>query len=244
MKKKTLTNLYSKILEKLSANPDFVRDVKDYRTVDYHNWKDEDFLETMALVIFSTTLDWEIVKRKWKAIKIAFSNFDVGDIASYTEKDIKKLLKTPDIIPNRPKIRGIIQNAKEMREVIREYGSFTNYICFYPYDLKQDLIDKFKFIGEKTVLDFMKEMGFPVIKDDKHIRRLFYRLGFIPSEDVEQEEILKIGKVMAQTVNERACVVDYVLWTFGREICSKKPRCETCNITALCQFYLTIPSSP
>ena len=232
----SLKKIYHNILKKLLVNPDSVKDIEYYRTVNYHNWKDEDFLETMALVIFSTTLDWDIVKRKWKAIKIAFSNFNVGDIASYTEKDVKRLLKTPDTIPNRPKIRGIIQNAKEMQEVISEYGSFANYICFYPYDLKEDLIDKFKFIGEKVVLDFMKEMGFPVIKDDKHIRRLLYRLGFIPSEDVNQEEILKIGKVMAQTVNERACVIDCVLWTFGRQICSRKPRCETCNLTALCQF--------
>ena len=242
MKKKTLTNLYSKILEKLSANPDFVRDVKDYRTVDYHNWEDNDFLETMALVIFSTTLDWEIVKRKWKAIKIAFSNFNVSDVASYSEKDVKRLLKTPDIIPNKLKIKGIIQNAKEMQEVIREYGSFANFICFYPYDLKRDLIDKFKFIGEKTVLDFMKEMGFPVIKDDKHIRRVLYRLGLTPSEDVNQEEILKIGKEIAQTVNERACVIDCVFWTFGREVCTKqKPNCDGCSLT-FCRFRSTVGS--
>ena len=196
--RKSLEEIYTGIVESLkTTTPKIMKDIKYYRTVDYHDWKDNDFLETMTSVIFPI-LGWDIVKSKWKAIKEAFLNFDVDKVASYTEKDVKRLLKTPNIIPNKAKIRGIIQNAKQVQEIIREYGSFSNYVCFYPYDLKQDLVERFYGLGEKTVLDFMKEMGFPVIKDDKHIRKVFYRLGLVDSEDVEQEEILSIAKEIAE----------------------------------------------
>jgi hypothetical protein len=33
-------------------------------------------------------------------------------------------------------------------------------------------VDTFYGLGEQAVLDFMKEIGFPVIKDDEHIRRV------------------------------------------------------------------------
>jgi len=223
------------MVENLATTLKIVKDIKYYRTVDYHNWKDNDFLETMALVIFSSTLDWDIVKSKWKAIKAAFSNFNVNKVASYTKKDNKRLLKTPNIIPNKAKIRGIIQNAKQMQEIIKEYVSFANYVCFYPYNLKEDLIENFKFIGEKTVLDFMKEMGFPVIKDDVHIRRVFYRLGLTNSEDVKQKEILSIAKEIAEAVGEKMGVVDCVFWSFGHHICKAKPEFEKCSLVEFCK---------
>jgi len=244
---KPLKEIYTLIVETLkTTTPNTIKDMEHYRTVDYHNWNDNYFLETMAQVIFTSTLDWDIVKNKWEAIGRAFACFDVNKVAGFTENGVKQILETPNTIPNPRHVRGIIKNAKQMQEIIKEYGSFANYICFYPYDLKQDLLERFYGLGlkgeQKVVLDFMKEMGFPVIKDDKHIRRVLYRLGVTDSEDVNQEEILKIGKVIAQTMNEKACVVDCVLWTFGREVCTKrKPRCTGCKLT-FCRFRSTMGS--
>ena len=104
----------------------------------------------------------------------------------------------------------------------------------------------FGYIRWINVYDFLKELCLPFIKPDSNIRRVFYRLGLTKSEK-ETDEIIfacqEIGKIMGETVNERLCVVNCVLWHFGHNICTKKkPRCNECNLT-FCQFYSTIPSS-
>ena len=235
--KESLKEIYTLIIESLKATiTDIDKSIMYYRTVDYHNWDDNDFLETMAQVIFASSLDWEIVEKKWSAIKQAFACFDLETVANYTNKDVNVLMKKPDIIKHKQRIKNIIQNAKEMQQVVREYGSFTNYICFYPRDLKQDLMERFHGLGERTVLDFMKEMGFPVIKDDEHIRRVFYRLGLTNSEDVEQKEVLRVGKEIAIASGERMPVIDCVFWSFGHYICKDdKPECKKCKLTKICQ---------
>jgi DNA-3-methyladenine glycosylase I len=235
--KESLKEIYALIIKSLKATiTNIDKSIMHYRTVDYHSWNDNDFLETMAQVIFASSLDWDIVEKKWSAIKQAFGCFDLETVANYTNKDVNVLMKKPDIIKHKQRIKSIIQNAKEMQEIIQEYGSFKNFICYYPYDLKQKLVDTFYGLGEQTVLDFMKEMGFPVIKDDEHIRRVFYRLGLTGSEDVEQEEILKIGREIAIAVGEKMPVIDCVFWSFGHYICkSSKPDCKKCYLTNLCK---------
>jgi DNA-3-methyladenine glycosylase I len=239
--KASLKEMYTRIVESLQATiTDIDENIMYYHTVNYHNWDDDDFLETMAQVIFASYLDWDIVEKKWRTIRQAFSCFDVDRVASYIDKDVKVLMRTSGIIKNKRKIKGIIENAKQMQEIIKEYRSFANYVCFYPYDLKEDLLRRFYGLGvtakKRVVLDFMKEMGFPVIKDDEHVRRVFYRLGLTNSEDVEQEEILRIGKEIAVTVKERMPVIDCVFWSFGHYICkADKPDCEECSLVKLCK---------
>lgn len=232
--KESLKEIYTLIVESLeTTTPKITEVMQHYRTINYHNWSNNDFLETMAQVIFAAVppSDWEtLVEPKWEAIKRAFACFDVDKVASYTENDVKQLKKTPNIIHNMRNIKGIIKNAKQMQEIIKEYGSFANYVCFYPYDLKKDLLDRFYGLGEKTVLDFMKEMGFPVVKDDIHIRRVFCRLDLTNSEDVKQKEILSIAKEIAEAVGEKMPVIDCVLWSFGHYVCKAKPYCEKCLI--------------
>lgn len=247
-KTQSLKETYFSILKslQLSKTPewDIMKDVKYYGKVDYHNFTNNDFLESMAEVIFSSSLDWETrVEPKWPTIKKAFSNFNINKVAGYTEEDKKRIKETPGTIAHVPKIKGIIENAKRMREIIREYGSFANYVCVHPFDLKEDLLAKFDYLGregdEKVVLDFMKEMGFPVIKDDKHIRRVLYRLGLTNSENVGQDEILAVGKKFADAVGEKMPVIDVVLWSFGDRVCKdgNKRECKKCRVSR-CDFHL------
>jgi DNA-3-methyladenine glycosylase I len=220
---------------------DIMDEVEDHEGLNYHKWEeDNEFLERMAETIFSCNLDWEDVKPKWPTIKKAFSNFDINKVA---QDDFNRIKETPGIIPNERKIKAIIRNANQMKEVIREYGTFANYLCFYPFDLKEDLLERFDYLGResdrKVVLDFMKEMGFPVIKDDKHIRRVLFRLGLINSEDVEQDEVLKVGKEIADAVGKEMAVLDTVLWWFGKRVCKDgdKRDCKKCLVSR-CDFHL------
>ena len=238
-----LKQIYTLIYKQLENLPRFQEEINYYRTVDYRKWENNDFFKHLVRAIF-TGIRNDVIMERWSAITKAFSNFDIHRVAKYTEKDVKRLMKNKKIIRYEGKIKAAVSNAKKMEEIIKEYGSFVNYINSFekPDELIEKLQEGFDFIGEINVYEFAKEIGLPFIKPDKQITRVFLRLALI-DEKATPKEILEIGKEIAQTMNERPCVVDCVLWTFGREICGRKPICETCNLTALCQFYPTIPSS-
>jgi DNA-3-methyladenine glycosylase I len=104
------------------------------------------------------------VDKKWPAIKEAFSNFNVKKVAGYTDIEIAKLLKNPDVIRHRGKIHAIIQNAQNFQAIQKNYGSFQKYIDSqdktdnYAYVTK-DLINKFKWLGPSTASTFLYTVG-------------------------------------------------------------------------------------
>lgn len=73
-------------------------------------------------------LNWETILRKREGYRAAFSNFDVDAVAEYGEEDIERLLADEGIIRNRLKIRAAIDNARAVRHIQEQYGSFDAYI--------------------------------------------------------------------------------------------------------------------
>jgi len=216
--------------------PNVEEKLEYYRKLDCTSWDDNDFFEVLTGAVF-TGIKEDIIESKWSAIKTAFSNFDFRKVAKYNEKDIKKLENNPDIIKHKGRIRATVNNAKKMEEIVREHGSFLNYINSFknPDDLIADLQEQFDFIGGVNVFEFLKELGLPFIKPERQVKKVFLRLGLI-NEETSEDKILKIGKSIAKAVKERPCVVDWVIWSFGRDICKKiNPDCEQCHLTHLCQ---------
>lgn len=204
-----------------ASMPNIEDELDDYRKVDYKSWSDDKFVSVMARTVFTAGFRDKTVENRWPAITKAFSNFNIHKVARYTEKDVQKLLSNPKIIKNKSKIRAVIANAKKMEEIIKKHGSFANYISSFsssPDNLIEELRKiKFKWICEVGIYEFVKEMGFPFIKPDRQIRKVFLRLGLI-NKKANLKEIVDIGQAMAEAVNERPCVVDCVLWYFGQEL--------------------------
>ena len=73
--KKTLRQVYLLMPEELNQNKNFVKELDDYRKVDYKTWEDNDFFETISEVIFYSNLPRETVNHKLPAIEKAFTNF-------------------------------------------------------------------------------------------------------------------------------------------------------------------------
>lgn len=209
------------MVKSLKASMPKIEDELDYyRKLNYKSWSDDKIVSVMARTVFTAGFKDKTVEDRWPAITKAFSNFDIHKVAKYSEKDVQRLMKNPNIIRYEGKIRAVIANAKKMEEIIKEYGSFANYINNFSSP-SENLVEelwkiKFKWIREVGIYEFVKEMGFPFIKPDRQIRKVFLRFGLIDKE-ASPEEIVQKGKAMAEAVNERPCVVDCVLWHFGQE---------------------------
>ncbi|MEQ8925535.1 MAG: DNA-3-methyladenine glycosylase I [Fulvivirga sp.] len=89
-------------------------------------------------------LSWATVLKKRDGYKKAFANFDPKKVAQYDDNKIQRLINNPEIIRNKLKIRGSVNNAQRFLEVQEEFGSFNKYI--------------WQFVGGKPIVNHWKEM--------------------------------------------------------------------------------------
>ena len=125
---------------------------------------DDAYFENMCRIIFQAGLNWHVIDNKWSSIKKAFLNFKIGKIACFTNVDVEKLMKDPEIIRNKGKIQAIIQNAQNFKAIEKQYGSFQKYLDSldksnnYSYVVK-DLVNKFKWLGPPSASLFLYTVG-------------------------------------------------------------------------------------
>ncbi len=140
---------------------------------------DKHLFEMFILESFHCGLSWLLILKKREAFRKAFDNFDAEKIAQYDEQKIEQLANNPDIVRNRAKIVATIQNAKAYLNVVKEKGSFSNYlweftdhkVVYNPFDgvtttnalsdaVSKDLKKRgFKFMGSVTCFSYLEAVG-------------------------------------------------------------------------------------
>ena len=89
---------------------------------------DRTLFEFIVLDGFQAGLTWWLILKRREDFREAFNNFNPKVVASYTENDVERLMKTPNIVHNKLKIKATINNAKRFLEIQQEFGSFDSYI--------------------------------------------------------------------------------------------------------------------
>jgi len=125
---------------------------------------DDQYFEILCRIIFQTGLNWVIVEKKWSTIKLAFCNFGINEIASFTDRDVKRLLVNKGVIRNQYKIQAIIENAKIFRQIAKTYGSFQAYLDGFDKSnnyakVVKALADTFERIGPTTATLYLLIVG-------------------------------------------------------------------------------------
>ena len=152
--------------------------------IEYHDkewgypvYDDTKLFEKICLEGFQSGLSWKTILLKREGFRKAFKQFDFNKVAKFNEKNVEKLLQDEKIVRHRGKIEATIHNARMAKEVVKEFGSLSNYFwSFKPkkikkgYDsastseesiaLSKDLKKRgWKFVGPTTVYAFMQAMG-------------------------------------------------------------------------------------
>ena len=125
---------------------------------------DNCYFENMCRIIFQAGLNWQVIDSKWSTTKKAFADFDVENVACFTDSDVQRLLKDQGIIRNKGKIQAIIQNAQNFVAIKKRYGSFQKYLDGLDksnnYDnATKDLVNKFKWLGPPSASLFLYTVG-------------------------------------------------------------------------------------
>jgi DNA-3-methyladenine glycosylase I len=96
---------------------------------------DQRLFEKICLEGFQSGLSWLTILRKRENFRKAFSGFDVDKVARFDRKKVERLLQDAGIVRHRGKIESTINNAKQAKAVIGEFGSLAAF--FWQYEPPQ-----------------------------------------------------------------------------------------------------------
>jgi DNA-3-methyladenine glycosylase I len=89
---------------------------------------DRRLFEFLVLEGAQAGLSWSTILNKRDNYRRAFDRFEVGKVARYDSRKLKKLLADEGIVRNRLKIKSAVQNARAFLDVQKEFGSFDAYL--------------------------------------------------------------------------------------------------------------------
>ena len=140
------------------------------------NQNDNYLYEMLILESFQAGLSWECVLNKREAFRKVYDNFDINKVCNYDDNKIEELIKNKDIVRNKLKIKASINNSKIFKQIIKEYGTFYNYLLTFKKgniyynsvdtksklsdDISKDLIKRgMKFVGTTIIYSYLQAVG-------------------------------------------------------------------------------------
>ena len=157
--------------------------MKNPKYIEYHdnewgktNIEDQYLYEMLILESFQAGLTWECILNKRESFKKAYDNFDIEKVSNYDDKKINELLENKEIIRNKLKINASINNSKIFKEIVKEYGTFYNYLKTFTEDkiiyetdkttnylsdnISKDLQKRgMKFVGGTIIYSYLQAIG-------------------------------------------------------------------------------------
>lgn len=157
--------------------------------VEYHDneWgvpstDDRYLFEMLCLEGAQAGLNWLTILKRREGYRALFANFDIDVVAAFTEGQIESILLDARIIRNRKKVESVVQNAKCVQAIQKEFGSFANYVWSWVDGVQivnewktaqevpatssiSDAFSKdlkkrgFKFVGSTTIYAYMQAVG-------------------------------------------------------------------------------------
>ena len=144
---------------------------KDNVHVHYHNNEygfpiedDNQLFARLILEINQAGLSWTTILNKKDNFFRAFDDFDIDKVARYGPRQVERLLGDAGIIRNRLKVAATIENAKKIKELQKEFGSFKKWLDHHHPLPKEEWVRLFKktfrFTGGEIVGEFLMSAGY------------------------------------------------------------------------------------
>lgn len=128
--------------------------------------------ERLVLEINQAGLSWITILRKADNFRKAYRGFNIEKVAKFGEKDRARLLADAGIIRNRLKVNAAIENAKRIKALQNEFGSFKCWLDTHHPLSKDEWTKLFKntfvFTGGEIVNEFLMSTGYLPGAHDKN----------------------------------------------------------------------------
>ena len=111
------------------SNPLYVAYHDDEWGVPVHD--DQTLFEMLCLGGAQAGLSWLTILKKREGYRKAFHGFDHEKIASYSQRDVTRLLGNAAIVRNRLKTESVIKNARGVLAIREEFGTLDSFLWKY-----------------------------------------------------------------------------------------------------------------
>ncbi len=143
---------------------------------------DAGYLEMMTAVIFMGGLSRQVVMGKWDGFLAAFEEFDIDTVADFGDVDVERLSQDTRIVRYKAKIRAVIDNARQMQQIIREHGSFGAWLSESlaaegVSATAKDLARRFKYMSEESSKRYLYAVGEDIGEVSEKIRMKYGSAG-------------------------------------------------------------------
>jgi DNA-3-methyladenine glycosylase I len=120
---------------------------------------DNGYFEILTKAVFQAGFSWDVIAMKWPAFMEAFEGFDVDRVAAFTDSDVERLVGNAEIVRNRRKIQGTIENARTIQALAGEHGSVRAWLqtsADLPWPKRKKAVSApFKFFGPSGAYFFL-----------------------------------------------------------------------------------------
>mgnify|MGYP002390743320 CR=1 FL=1 len=124
---------------------------------------DNELFCRLILEINQAGLSWTTILNKQENFRRAYHDFDIVTVAAYGDEDVARLLNDAGIIRNRLKVNAAIENARAIRRLQQDFGSFRDWLAHHhpqPREAWVKLFKKtFRFTGGEIVNEFLMSTG-------------------------------------------------------------------------------------
>jgi 3-methyladenine DNA glycosylase Tag len=103
--------------------------------------KDDRVLAEMTKRVFSAGFAWSVIEAKWPGFETAFLGFEPSRLAFEPDEFWDGLVKDPRIVRNGAKIMSVRDNARFVKDVAKEHGSFGRLLSAWPSSDEVGLLD-------------------------------------------------------------------------------------------------------
>ena len=93
---------------------------------------DDRVLADMAKRVFSAGFVWKVIEQKWDGFEAAFLKFDPKRLVFQPDEFWEKLASDKRIVRNGQKIVSVRDNARFVRAIAEEHGSFGTMLASWP----------------------------------------------------------------------------------------------------------------
>jgi hypothetical protein len=169
------------------------------RQVSLNNLNESRFLKESAWVILSSGMNEVVIRKIFPKISDVFFMWESSETIYRHQSDCLESALT--IFNNPPKIKAIIEIAKEISDVGFDYSLKSIKTEGVSY------LKKFPYIGPATSYHLAKNIGFYVAKPDRHLVRVAKAAGYADPH--------RLCLDLAQIVGDDIRVVDIVIWRYA-----------------------------
>lgn len=182
---------------------------------------DRKLFELLVFAIALAEHNWPTILSKRDAFRKLFDNFDIASVAKFSEKKILAMKTAGKNVLSEPKLRAVVDNAKQILKVQEECGSFDNYCWSFvnhqtlkngfryvrqvPVKTpKADVISKdlmrrgFRCVGPTVVYSFMQVAG--IVND--HLISCFRYQECNSNIQKASEDVVEETEVLAKTLDK------------------------------------------